>query len=264
MVFINSLPSLLCAEKTVNCEYPLDSGSMLAYVAPQRYSTVLAAVTKGDQLCSLIPPAHPRRKLSIANGGGGIDDMDRWEGVLDFCDALDCAVEVDNETELFESKRVLEVGFCTGLPSAFAYRCGAKSLCLYSWDEAKLDSVVKPTLRRNNVPHSFCKFLGGDFETFKRTMRGQKFDVVIAPELISMDEVEFEGLHELLDDVLSEEGIILFSSRSHYTACDCTGNLPTWLDLLKTKGTFDAHIRWVSPKSDIAPRKLVQMTRSIR
>ncbi|KAI3410117.1 hypothetical protein GPALN_006476 [Globodera pallida] len=263
MVFIDSLQQqLLCnAEETVNCEYSLDSGSMLAYVVPQRYSTALATVTNGDQ--TLIP-THPRRKLSTANGGGGIDEIDRWEGVLDFCDVLDCAVEVDNETELFENKRVLEVGFCTGLPSAFAYRRGAKSLCVYSWDMAKLDTVVKPTLHRNNVPRSLCKFFAGDFDAFKQTMGGQKFEVILAPELINMDEGEFERMHEMLDDVLSPQGIILFSSRSHYTACDCTGNLPAWLDLLKTKGTFDAHIRWTSPKADIAPRKMVQMTRSIR
>lgn len=35
--------------------------------------------------------------------------MDRWEGVLDFCQALDHAVEVDNESELFLDKSVLEV-----------------------------------------------------------------------------------------------------------------------------------------------------------
>lgn len=35
-----------------------------------------------------------------------------------------------------------------------------------------------------------------------------RFDVVLAPELISMDEEEFEQLHELLDLALSPNGIM--------------------------------------------------------
>lgn len=38
-----------------------------------------------------------------------MEELDRWEGVLELCQAMDDAVEVDNEAELFEGKRVLEV-----------------------------------------------------------------------------------------------------------------------------------------------------------
>lgn len=34
---------------------------------------------------------------------------DEWEGVHDFCQVLDNAIEFEIETELFEGKRVLEV-----------------------------------------------------------------------------------------------------------------------------------------------------------
>jgi len=35
--------------------------------------------------------------------------MERWEGVMDFCQALDNAVEIEQEKEMFIGKRVLEV-----------------------------------------------------------------------------------------------------------------------------------------------------------
>lgn len=70
MVLIDSL-KLLCVEDTVDCECPLDSGSMLAFVAPQQYSEVLATAASRDDQHFVLVPHHPRRKLSTANGARG-------------------------------------------------------------------------------------------------------------------------------------------------------------------------------------------------
>lgn len=70
MVLIESMDLLrVGAEETVNGEFMLDSGLLLAYVVPQQYSNALSVVS-GEEQPSLLPP-HPRRKLSVANGGGG-------------------------------------------------------------------------------------------------------------------------------------------------------------------------------------------------
>lgn len=77
MVLIDSL-KLLCVEETVDCDCPLDSGSMLAYVAPQQYSTALAAAAN-DEFAQSLVPHHPRRKLSCANGAKGTTEG-QWDG----------------------------------------------------------------------------------------------------------------------------------------------------------------------------------------
>lgn len=56
---------------------------------------------------------------------------DEWDGVHEYCQALDHLIEVEMDQELFEGKRVLEIGFCTGLPSIFALDHGANSATVY-------------------------------------------------------------------------------------------------------------------------------------
>lgn len=38
------------------------------------------------------------------------EQSDDWDGVVDLCQAVDDAMEIDNDTELLADKRVLEVG----------------------------------------------------------------------------------------------------------------------------------------------------------
>jgi len=188
--------------------------------------------------------------------------VDKWDGANDLCQFTDNCIEIEKDVEMFEGKRVLEIGFCTGLPSVFAFENGASSVTLHCLDPTSLSSFVKPTLGRNNVPRNRSKFSSGDLEGCRRALNGQKFDVILAAELINTEESEFEAIHELLDSALAPNGIVLFSSRPYYS--HCSGSLPTFLDLVKVKGVFDADIRWTSSKSDSAPRKVVQLNRSIR
>jgi len=225
-------------------EMVLDSGRKIFYVAPL--------------WCNAI---ENESGLGLP-GKNGNEESDKWEGVGDLCRHLDNAIEVEHDSKLFKGKRVLELGFCTGLPSAFAIANGASSVTIHCPDQSTLDFYVKPTLTRSRVPRSRCKFILGNFENFKRSLSAQKFDIILAPELTNTDKEEFEAVHSVLDAALSDDGIIILSSRTYYP--ECTGCLQTFLELLKLKGTFDSHLRAVIDPSEVAPRKIIQINRTIR
>lgn len=256
MVLIESL-KVTGEEAATNCESAMDSGRRIYYVAPRKYSALLSADSENIDIGLGVT-----RKLSGSNGIGSTDEADKWEGANELCQFTDNCIEIEKNIEMFEGKRVLEIGFCTGLPSVFAFANGASSVTLHCLDPSTLNSFVKPTLRRNNVPRNRSKFSSGDLESCKRALNDQKFDVILAPELINTEESEFEAIHQILDAALAANGIVLFSARPFHS--NCSGSLPTFLDLIKLKGCFDADTRWTSSKSDAAPRKVIQLNRSIR
>lgn len=251
MVLIESLK--VGQEPATNCEVPMDSGRKIYYVAPRKYSGIFSNDNSDTEVLGV------QRKLS---GSNAVDETDKWESANDLCQYADNCIEIEKDVEMFDGKSVLEIGFCTGLPSVFAFANGASSVTMHTIDATGLESFVKPTLRRNKVPRSQSKFSSGDLENCKRALSGPKFDVILAPELLNTDEADFEMLHEILDLSLAQNGIVLFSSRAYYS--HCSGSLPTFLDLVKLKGSFDADVRWTSPKSEVAPRKIIALTRSIR
>uniref|UniRef100_A0A914CAP3 Uncharacterized protein n=1 Tax=Acrobeloides nanus TaxID=290746 RepID=A0A914CAP3_9BILA len=89
-----------------------------------------------------------------------------------------------------------------------------------------------------------------------------RYDVIIAPELISNTGENLELFHSIFERVLKDGGIILLMGRNYYN--DYEGNIPSFMDFVKSKGQFDAFIRWTSQKQDIAPRKMIQLTHCIR
>lgn len=178
------------------------------------------------------------------------------------CQALDDMMEIDKDTELLADKSILEIGYTTGLPSVLALASGAADVTIHSWTSSMNDFYVKPTMRRNNVPRSRCKTSASAVKSCLQSLRGKTYDVILAPELLATDEEEFAELHDVLVELLKPEGIVLILSRTYYA--QCSGSLQAFLDLCKQKNQFDAHIRWNSTKSDLAPRKMIQLTRMIR
>lgn len=182
------------------------------------------------------------------------------------CRALDHLIDVDNDAELLADKSVLELGFCTGLPSVLALDHGAARVRVHSLDEtAESRWHVKATLERNQVDSAAerPKVSAANLNDSFRRLRGELFDLVLAVEPLQTEQPHsFEQLHDLLDQVLSAEGIVLLSARPFYA--DSPGSLQAFLDVCKRRGVFDAHLRWTSRNADFSPRRLVQLTRSIR
>ena len=58
--------------------------------------------------CMILKTKHKKRNKFSAKILAQ-DETDRWEGVRDFLLALGCAIEIDNEREIFIGKRVFEV-----------------------------------------------------------------------------------------------------------------------------------------------------------
>jgi hypothetical protein len=232
----------------------LDSGRSVRYVAPAK-GCVCPQVSLSDVEQYIIPP---RKRSSTTE----IDHSEEWEGVAELCQALDNIMEIEKDKELLADKRILEIGFSTALPSILALDTGATDIAIHCWNPSMLELYVKPTLQRNNVRRNRYKLSSGDLTSCKRAIGGQKFDVILAPELTNTEESDFEALHDILDKALAADGLILMSAKPYYEKI--SGNLPAFLDLVKLRGSFDAHVRWTSTKLDLAPRKVIQMTRTIR
>uniref|UniRef100_A0A914CVU9 Uncharacterized protein n=1 Tax=Acrobeloides nanus TaxID=290746 RepID=A0A914CVU9_9BILA len=124
-----------------------------------------------------------------------------------------------------------------------------------------LECFIKPTLIRNDIAINQLNFTSGHLKNALDEHSQNRYNVVLAPELLHNKKEKYEELHDFIDMVLSDDGIVLLSGRTYYTNCD--GNLPAFLNLIKQKGRFDAIIRWSLPYRDLAPRKFVQLTRKI-
>uniref|UniRef100_A0AC34RBC8 Uncharacterized protein n=1 Tax=Panagrolaimus sp. JU765 TaxID=591449 RepID=A0AC34RBC8_9BILA len=231
---------------TTNNEFCMMSGNSLHYVAP------VSLITGNDDEQQMAILAQENRLLF------GDDEFDRWVGVGEICQAIDNIVEIERETGFFKGKTVLEVGFTSGLPSVYAMKHGAKSVTIYNESNSLMDAYVKPTMRRNNLNEN-VEYLIGDFENLKTILENRKFDVIIAPEMVNTKLSYFEESHDILDQILADDGIIFFSGRTHYNNCD--GNMPAMLDLIKSKNRFDVIDRSQLFTNQTVPRKIVQLSR---
>nr|CDJ93185.1 Hypothetical protein CBG22932 [Haemonchus contortus] len=237
------------------CELKLESGRFIRYVAPKDANPVKEVCGRGSYAEITLPP---RKKSSTSDG---VDQAIFWEGVNALCQMLDAIVETEMETDFFEGKNVLEIGFATGLPSVYAYENGANEVTLHSNSKTSLQMYCKPTLRRNAIPENKCKFSSGDLSQMKKAIGGKRFDVILAPELLYRREDEFEMVHQILDEALSHDGICFLSSPTHYFTVD--SSLSSFLDLVKKYRKFDVMERWSSPRTDVVQRKVIQLTRSL-
>ncbi|CAB3402904.1 unnamed protein product [Caenorhabditis bovis] len=226
----------------VNCELQLESGRNIKYVATRNAN----------------PKTHVGEELPIMRKNSHHTD---WEGVNSLCQAIDQIVEIEMESDFFDGKSVLEIGFSTGLPSVYAFESGANEVALHTFTKTAMEVFCKPTLKRNNIPNNQTKFSFGSLEEMKKCLGGKKFDIILAPDLLNRSETEFELLHDIIDEALSFDGICLFSCSSYYTKVD--GSLDAFLSLVKRRREFDAIERWSSPKTDIIQKKVVALIRSV-
>jgi len=245
MVIVNQMLQIKpVTNPMVNHELRLASTRMLRFAAPQ--TVEIGGV---DEQLSF-------RKRSNSNQFNDVNDA--WVGVEEFCQAIDDILVIEKDTELFLGKSVLEIGFTTAIPSILAMDSGANEITMHSWNPQSLATYVKATVRRNAIPKNLCKFTTGELESCLASLKGKKFDIILCPELIGVNEENFQLIHDILNSALGDHGLILLSGRSFYDTV--SGSVQGFLDLVKQNGVFDAFVRWTSTKSEVNPRKLVQMT----
>uniref|UniRef100_A0AC34G0Q5 Methyltransferase domain-containing protein n=1 Tax=Panagrolaimus sp. ES5 TaxID=591445 RepID=A0AC34G0Q5_9BILA len=221
----------------------------ISYIAP-----IILDSTKTNESQQLVHLAREKRLLF----GDSNKEIEKWNGVKDFCQALDNIVEIQKETTLFKGKKVLEIGFATGLPSIYALEHGAKDATIVYSSEEAFKTYIEPTMSQNNA-NERVTYIFGDFENILTKMQNQKFDVIFAPEIVYTKQKNFEKIHEILKSLLAFNGLILISGRTHYHNCD--GNLSSMIDMVKRKNQFDSIDRTPGSlyKYETAPRKIVQI-----
>lgn len=242
VLVIPTIPSVA----PVNCELTLDSGRCIKYIATMDSN----------------PKTHVAEELHyMLRKNSHQDHHDDWEGVNTICHTIDNIVNVEMETDFFDGKSVLEIGFVTGLPSVYAFENGADEIAMHTIDKTSLELYCKPTLKRNNIPKNKTKVSCGSMEELRNFLGGKKYDIILAPDLLNRQESEFEVVHEVLNQALSYDGICLFSCRTHYPNVD--GSLNAFLQLVKRRREFEPIERWSSPRTDIIQQKVFQLTRSL-
>lgn len=135
------------------------------------------------------------------------DRHDDWEGVNTLCHVIDSIVNAEMETDFFDGKSVLEIGFVTGLPAVYAFENGAEQIAMHTSDKGSLELYCQPTLKRNNIPRNKTKVSFGSMQELREFLGGKKYDIILAPDLLNRQEAEFEDLHEVLHQGLSYDGI---------------------------------------------------------
>uniref|UniRef100_A0A1I8ELL3 Uncharacterized protein n=1 Tax=Wuchereria bancrofti TaxID=6293 RepID=A0A1I8ELL3_WUCBA len=216
MVLSNSTKSSQAAFSEGTLE--LESGLKINYVAPAH-----AVPSKENSSTENSTGLAPRKRSFIE----GSDPWEDWEGVFELCYALDHAIQFETD-DLVKGCQVLEIGFCTALPSVFAIKNGAKHITLHSNNTEMMESCVKSTLSRNKIKNVQHRLLYSSLEDLRKLVRRND----------------------------------LLESRMFYINCE--SSLHEFLDLVKTKGKFDIYTRWSTPKSEITQRKVIQLTRAIR
>uniref|UniRef100_A0AC35GP13 Uncharacterized protein n=1 Tax=Panagrolaimus sp. PS1159 TaxID=55785 RepID=A0AC35GP13_9BILA len=187
------------------------------------------------------------------------EGIDKWSIASDFRLAIENIVEFEKETNYFEGKRILEIGYVTGIPSTYALEHGASSATLVYSNEITYETYIKPTILNNNINEK-VKFIVSNVKNL--LVKQEKFDIILAPELVFTKEENFGKIHDLLDAVLSFDGIVIFSGRTHSNSC--SGSIQSMLELIKSKNRFDAMDRTsYSLRHDTAPRKIVQLMRKM-
>jgi predicted nicotinamide N-methyase len=235
-------------------ELHMESGKIIRYVAPMSLDC-----TEMNEHQQVVMLAQEKRLLF----GDVSEEVEKWGGVADLCQIIDNIVEIEKETELFKGKKILEVGFCTGLPSVYALEHGASAATLVCTDIDALESYVKPTIRKNNL-RKLVNYFACDLDQLKNEFETNKFDIIIAPELVNTKQEYFEQIHDMLELALAPNGMIFFSGRTHYNRSD--GSMPAMLDIIKSKNCFDIMERsTINPsRTETAPRKVVQLMQKIR
>uniref|UniRef100_A0AC35G1H5 Uncharacterized protein n=1 Tax=Panagrolaimus sp. PS1159 TaxID=55785 RepID=A0AC35G1H5_9BILA len=246
MVLIQ-VPSCITTSGITN-ELCMESGNIL-FTAPLTLDS-----SKINECQQLVLLAREKRLLF----GDSNKEIEKWNGVNDFCQTLDNIVEIQKETKLFEGKRMLEIGFTTALPSIYALQHGAKDITVVIPTEEALKTHIESTFFQNNA-NERVTYIIGDVDDLTRKVGGEKFDIILAPEIVYTKQRHFEKIHNAFEFLLASDGLILMSGRTHYHNCD--GNMSSMIDLIKRKNHFDimdqtsrSHSRY-----ETAPRKIVQI-----
>ncbi|EFO22850.1 hypothetical protein LOAG_05640 [Loa loa] len=250
MVLSNSMKSSQAAFSEGTLE--LESGLKINYVAPA-YAAPLKESSSTENSTGSVP-----RKRSFIKGN---DPREEWEGVFAMCYALDHAVRFETD-DLVKGCKVLEIGFCTALPSVFAIKNGAKHITLHSSNNEMVESCVKLTLSRNKIKNMQHRILRNSLEDLRKLVERNEFEVIFAVEFFNSEKKRFEEIHDFIDYALANNGVCFLESRMFYINYE--SSLHEFLDLVKTKGKFDVYTRWSTPKSEIIQRRVIQLTRAIR
>ncbi|KAL4002282.1 hypothetical protein ACH3XW_2810 [Acanthocheilonema viteae] len=230
----------------------LESGLKINYVAPAHAAPIKENSSAENSSGSIT------RKKSFMEGS---DPREEWEGVFEMCYALDHAIRFETD-DLVKGRKILEIDFCTALPSVFAIKNGAKHITLHSSDNEMMESCVKPTLSRNKIKSTQYRILCSSLEDLRKLVKSNEFEVIFSVEFFNKEKNRFEEIHNFIDYALATDGVCLLESRMFYINCE--SSLQEFLDLVKTKGKFDVYTRWSTPKSEIIQRKVIQLTRAIR
>jgi hypothetical protein len=191
--------------------------------AVRRINNTSRAVTREDLQDILAVSDLCRR---VYEGGFKV-----WECSLDLLDYLSVERPV--------CVRVLELGCGHALPGLYCKKVlGASALCLQDYNQAVIEQVCVPNLLLNGITtEDDVSLCSGDWSDpqLHSALGHQCFDLVLSSETL-YDSASMRSLHDVLDRVLSAEGVALLSSKRYYYGVG--GSVFEFIELCASVGVF--------------------------
>ncbi|KAG8593627.1 hypothetical protein GDO81_000908 [Engystomops pustulosus] len=187
--------------------------------------------------------------------------MKIWECTFDLIRYFE-SEEVD-----FENKSVLDLGCGAGLLGIFSLKHKAKVVHFQDYNSTVIEEITIPNTLVNcdfdNVTENMdseptgkrtktldaeqgmlskCHFFSGEWSSFTQLMKNQvppiKYDIILTSETI-YNTSYYNALHEVLQNLLADDGIIYLASKSHYFGVG--GGVHLFENFIKEKKLFNIH-----------------------
>ncbi|XP_069832788.1 histidine protein methyltransferase 1 homolog [Dendropsophus ebraccatus] len=187
--------------------------------------------------------------------------MKIWECTFDLIRYL------EDEGVNFEDKCVLDLGCGAGLLGIFSLTQKAKVVHFQDYNSTVIEEITIPNAlvncdsdnSANNIDDepcgkktkksavkpellTKCRFFSGEWSHFTQLMQNQvppmKYDIILTSETI-YNPTYYNALHEVLQNLLVNDGIVYLASKSHYFGVG--GGVHLFENFIKESKVFNVH-----------------------
>ena len=194
-----------------------------------------------------------------------ISGMKVWESSCDLVEYLSTKFveEQNKKNRNWGSTRVLEIGCGHGLPGMWGLKQGCQvDFQDYSADTLKHVTKVNVPINCNEEECKRAKFIAAEWTEMVKWMRQQEesveYDVIVAAECC-YDEKSFDIIIDLLDKLLSVDGVAFISGKRFYFGCG--GGTASFADAVDKYVDLKQKEVWFAENGMSNVREIIQVTR---
>ncbi|CAB3403114.1 unnamed protein product [Caenorhabditis bovis] len=174
-----------------------------------------------------------------------------WECTIDLCEYI------EENSEFFQGKNVLELGCGAALPSILAAIHGANEVVVQDFNASVIEFFTMPNLA-SNEHHAKLSSFAIAWDEVAEKVANRHFDVILSSETI-YNEADYMHLHNAIAATLAENGVAWIAAKFFYFGVG--GSVPSFCDFVNRHGTLTAKEIKVIDAS--VPRRIVELKRKL-